>query len=116
MMHTLNIKSITSHLLSEKGEEEPLTSLVMDQESFDHIWDLIEGLQLKKMTGRPPNQKLMAYARQMGRMPIVVKTDRTKPIFCELEKAGLVMTSKFTGIARGSSKNEFKPDPEWFDE
>jgi hypothetical protein len=112
-MAVLNQEYITSHLYSEKGEDEPLTSLVMDQESFDHIWDLIEELDLKKMQGGDPHPELMAYARKMGRLPIIVKTERTKPIFDELGELGLVLTSKFTGIVRGASKNKLVLKKEW---
>ena len=82
-MAVLNQERITSHLYSEKGEEEPLTSLVMDQESFDHIWDMVEELDLKKMEGGRPHPELMAYARKMGRLPIIVKTD-CRPEICSL--------------------------------
>jgi hypothetical protein len=98
----LKLESITSHLVSEPTEEEPITSLVVDKESFEYIWDEITRLDLKGVqTNERPDAFLMRQIREQQRIPILVRTSKTAKLFDELG----IYTTKFCGIVRGASKH-----------
>jgi hypothetical protein len=108
-MH-LNISGIHKEIISTiiQGHDEIITSIVFDDESYNKLWDEIERLDLcNKSDGEKPDPRFLKFIRKCGRIPFVVKTERTKPLF---ETLGL-MTTRFCGIRRGAS-GEFDT-PTW---
>ena len=91
---------ITKHLIMLKRSDEIVTSVVMDEESFNVIWDELERLNLiNQLDGQVPDPEFLAKIRGFKRIPLVQRTENTKTLFEALN----IETEKFCGIVRGAS-------------
>jgi hypothetical protein len=99
-MRDVSCGTITKNLIMLKSNEEIVTSLVMDEASFNSIWDEIERLCLvNQLDGKFPDPDLLATIRNQKRIPMIMKTVNTQSLFEILN----IDTQKFCGIVRGAS-------------
>jgi hypothetical protein len=100
----VNMGRISAFLIATKddeGNDDFVTSLVCDQESFDWIWDEIVLCKLQSMSPRKPaDPQFLVKVRACKRIPFVCRTPKTEHIFVAL---GVNLTDKFAGIVRGAS-------------
>ena len=90
-------------MMSKERNEEIVTSLVMDEGSFNIIWyELLKLPLTNQIDGEAPDFELLAKIRKAKRIPLVARTENTKNLFEVLQ----VKTEKFCGIVRGEGKNK----------
>jgi hypothetical protein len=112
-MH-LNSSGIHKEIISTiiQGHDEIITSIVVDEESLTAIWDEIERLDLcNKSDGEKPDPEYLKFIRKCGRIPYVVKTEKTKSLFDALG----MRTTRFCGIRRNVSREIGTPTWESFE-
>ena len=94
---------ISMHLFSTKnddGNDDYITAIVCDEETFDVIWtEILKKGLINMLTGKRPDASCLQKIRKSKRIPVIRKTPRTEDLFKAL---GIETTDKFCGIVRGA--------------
>jgi hypothetical protein len=105
MIDQSGVVAVLVAIKNDDGNDDFITSIVCDEETFDWVWDEIERCKLQNVSSSEPVPPgLLAKIRTCKRIPFIRRTPRTEHIFAAL---GITLTDRFCGIEQGGTEIPF---------